>query len=363
MHQWSLFMIVIVDHVGKNAGNNYYSDGLCSAINDAGHKGLILSNYESKFSKKIFIGNGKISFFIGSLFLLIKLISFQIYKPKIIFHCFNGNYKVLLLARTLSIFTKKLICIAHDPKSIITSDDSYKKEIFDLCDVILVHNEYSKNELLKAHNSISKKLIYVVNHGINLARFKRADKDKSRASIGVSDDKFIMLFFGQVKSSKNLKLVIDSLPLIKDINPLVLVYGKFVEEDASFYSSLIPSGYEEYVRIVPGFVSDDLMKSLFSASDVSILPYKEIFQSGVILTSFAYNLPVICSDIPGFSSIVSNSYNGFLFKNNNIKDFSRSCHEAYNSDLKLISENSILELKKRFSWESSVEILNREKVL
>ena len=39
-------MVIIVDHVGCPV-NNYYSDGLASAVRDAGLMSIVLSNYES----------------------------------------------------------------------------------------------------------------------------------------------------------------------------------------------------------------------------------------------------------------------------------------------------------------------------
>jgi len=356
-------MIIIVDHVGKNAGNNYYSDGMASALCEAGHECVVFSNYMSQFSKKVFFGSGITGFMLGTFFLFIQLTLQLRRRPTIIFHCFNGNLKVFLLARFLSLFSCNLICIAHDPKSIVLSADSYKENIFRLSKSICVHNDYSKEVLLELFPKISEKSVFVISHGVNLTRFNQIDKNCARARLEISSEKFVLLFFGQVKSSKNLEIVLKSLHHITHLNPLILVYGKFVEDDVSHYLSLVPDTQRQFVKIVPGFVSDELMTDLFSASDVSLLPYKEIFQSGVLLTSFAFRLPVICSNIPGFSHIVTNHYNGFLFESDDIVAFSEACSGAYNSELGLISDNCFAELKKRFTWELSVQQLINHNIL
>ena len=357
MHLGRHFMIIIVDHVGKNAGNNYYSDGMASSLREAGYECVVFSNYISQFSKKVFFGSGLTGFLLGAMFLVFHLTLWLRRRPTIIFHCFNGNLKVFLLARLLSFFSKKLICIAHDPKSIISSNDSYKENIFRLSKSICVHNDYSKAVLLNLFPKITDTSVFVISHGVDLSRFNKIDKNLARSSLGISNEKFVLLFFGQVKSSKNLELVLKSLNQITHLNPLILVYGKFVEDDVSHYLSLIPDAYRKFVKIVPGFVSDDLMVNLFSASDASLLPYKQIFQSGVLLTSFAFRLPIICSNIPGFTHMVTHSYNGFLFESDDSVAFSEACIEAYNSDMDLISDNCFRELEERFSWDLSVQNL------
>lgn len=353
-------MIVLVDQAGEKAGSNYYSDGLVSALRESGAKAIVLSNYKSKVSEKIFFGSGVLKFCLGATLLVYKLTIFQRFKPKIIFHCFDGTFKVFVFVKLLSIFTKELICIAHDPKSITLLNEPYKEKIFKICDRILVHNDFSKKILLDSYPSIRGKDINIISHGIDRSRFQLIDKKIARTSLGIKNNQFVMLFFGQIKSSKNLELVIKSIPKILDINPLILVYGKFIEDDFEYYLSLVDERYKKYIRIVPGYVDDSLITELFSASDVSLLPYKEIYQSGVLITSFAFHLPVICSNISGFTSIVKHNKNGFIFDGQNITSFSEACINAHTSNLEEISRNAFDDLKKIFTWESSVKIILKE---
>ena len=349
-------MVIIVDHVGCPV-NNYYSDGLASAVRDAGLMSIVLSNYESSFAIKKFGSQGILNLFLGTVSLIFALIIRAKFRPTIIFHCFNGNLKVLLLAKLLSFFSDNLICIAHDPRSILLAGDSFKKDIYNLSKYICVHNDYSKEVLLNDFPKVNEESVIVINHGVDLSRFNPIAKEIARSALGIGNDKMVFLFFGQVRSSKNLQLVMKSLPYIKHLNPLVLVYGKFVEEDIFRYVDMIPENCSQFVVIEPGFVSDDKMTKLFSASDISLLPYKEIFQSGVLLTSFAFRLPVICSNIAGFSDLVADRSNGFLFESDNVLDFVRACCEANESDLRKISDNCFDTIQKRFTWESCVEVL------
>ena len=46
-----------------------------------------------------------------------------------------------------------------------------------------------------------------------------------------------------------------------------------------------------------------------------VLPYKDVTQSGPLLISYNYNLPVIASNHPGFAEYISQGVTGFLFNN------------------------------------------------
>ena len=51
---------------------------------------------------------------------------------------------------------------------------------------------------------------------------------------------------------------------------------------------------------------------LFFASDVIVLPYRVIFQSGVLLMAMSHGLPVIASDLAPNKEIITHKKNGYL---------------------------------------------------
>ena len=73
-----------------------------------------------------------------------------------------------------------------------------------------------------------------------------------------------------------------------------------------------------------------------------VLPYKIIFQSGVLMMSSSFNVPVIVSDLEPFLDIIENQINGLVFKVNDVKSlaekliFSINCSEKMNFYAKII---------------------------
>lgn len=46
-----------------------------------------------------------------------------------------------------------------------------------------------------------------------------------------------------------------------------------------------------------------------------ILPYKQVTQCGPLLIAYDENMPVICSDLPGFKEYIDDYESGIIYKN------------------------------------------------
>ncbi len=130
----------------------------------------------------------------------------------------------------------------------------------------------------------------------------------------VDKTKVNLLFFGNVRANKRLDLLIDA---FKDIPNEVKdkvqlnIYGE------------CPNGKEEYLKkiaecgnIKANFqrMPDEEIPELFTKHQFLMLPYQDIAQSGPHMIAYNYGLPVIASDIEGFTERVEDGRNGFLFK-------------------------------------------------
>ncbi|RLE78449.1 MAG: hypothetical protein DRJ51_09555, partial [Thermoprotei archaeon] len=70
-----------------------------------------------------------------------------------------------------------------------------------------------------------------------------------------------------------------------------------------------------------GYHSDEVISKLFSAADVVVLPYNELFSvSGVLKIASAYCKPVIASRVGGFKEELRDGENAMLFDPFNLCD-------------------------------------------
>ena len=83
-----------------------------------------------------------------------------------------------------------------------------------------------------------------------------------------------------------------------------------------------------------------------------VLPYQEIYQSGVLLMAMSYGVPSLVSDISPFKEIISDQSNGFLFESNNLTDLSQKINSIISDDntLELVANQSVETMKNKHNW-------------
>jgi glycosyltransferase involved in cell wall biosynthesis len=69
------------------------------------------------------------------------------------------------------------------------------------------------------------------------------------------------------------------------------------------------------------------------AADVLVLPYKEIFQSGVLFLAYSFGLPVVATDVGSFREEIVEGQTGFLSKPGDPTEFAKAIEGYFASDL------------------------------
>jgi len=126
-------------------------------------------------------------------------------------------------------------------------------------------------------------------------------------------DKINFLAFGFIRRYKRFDLLIEAAQLLYEdtrIDFVVTIAGNCNDWDK--YQSLIR--YPHLFDLQIGYIADESVAELFSNCDYLVQPYQDLAQSGPLLLSFYYNVPVIVSDIPPFKEFVQEGLNGYMFK-------------------------------------------------
>ena len=161
-----------------------------------------------------------------------------------------------------------------------------------------------------------------------------------------------ILFFGQIKKVKNLDLLLNA---FSDINMDVklIIAGKVWKDNFDDYQKIIKDkNLSDRVVLDIQFISDQKREVYFKCADLMVLPYKEIYQSGVLLMAMSYGIPTLVSNIAPFKEIISHNENGFIFQSNNIKDLSEKVNSVISDQVKLdsVSKSSIQSMKNHYDW-------------
>jgi glycosyltransferase involved in cell wall biosynthesis len=81
------------------------------------------------------------------------------------------------------------------------------------------------------------------------------------------------------------------------------------------------------------FIPDDETEVYFKAADVLVLPYREIYQSGVLFLGHSFGLPVLAADVGSLKGEIVDGETGFVFRAEDPDDLASAIERYFASDL------------------------------
>jgi D-inositol-3-phosphate glycosyltransferase len=86
--------------------------------------------------------------------------------------------------------------------------------------------------------------------------------------------------------------------------------------------------------------------------DAVVLPYRNIYQSGVLMLAMSFGKTVIASDLEPFREIIKNGVNGLLFERSNPKSLAEIIDNFFAAgyNIKKIEQQAQQTAEKLFSW-------------
>ena len=114
---------------------------------------------------------------------------------------------------------------------------------------------------------------------------------------------------------------------LPDIELIVAGSGKYWFDTSSYRNN-------PKITILNRFISNEELANLIHNSDLIVCPYTDATQSGVIMTAFALNKPVLATKVGGLEESIIAGVTGFLVPPSNIT--------ALTDKLKYIIDNQYL---------------------
>jgi glycosyltransferase involved in cell wall biosynthesis len=235
------------------------------------------------------------------------------------------------------------------------------KAVYKISHRLIVHTNQSKADLMFDF-SVHEAKIAIIRHGMNnKVSVKGQTSKQSRAKLGINDSDKIILFFGNIDYYKGTDLLLESIGFLEDslIEEIrVVLAGNAKSRD--FYNQIeekiINQGIQEKVIKHNHYIADEDVETYFMAADCIVLPYRDIYQSGVIFMAYAFGLPVIVPDIANFKNDIEQGKTGFLVSGNEPIEIAKTLTEYFNSPVYQNLTDSRDYIKKwasdRYSWAS-----------
>jgi len=269
-------------------------------------------------------------------------------KPKIFHILWNNRFQVFdrtVLMLYYKLLGKKIAFTAHNVNAgKRDSNDSLLNRFslriqYHLVDHIFVHTERMKSELLQDFG-VSSQTVSVIPFGINNS-VSQTDltSEQARRRLDINEGERTILFFGRIGPYKGLDFLVAAFQRIvaKNGDYRLIIVGrpklgseKYLDEiQREIARDIKPGRVIQKIEFVP----DEETELYFKAADALVLPYTEIFQSGVLFLAYSFGLPVIASDVGSLRESIVEGKTGLLCKPRDPDDLARTIETYFASDL------------------------------
>lgn len=241
--------------------------------------------------------------------------------------------------------------LPHDRHSISWMDPLARRIVIALARKILVHGPSAAKELSARFPSAAGKIAHIP-HG-NWADYYpvTSTREATRSKLGIPVDTYVYLFIGLCKPYKNLHGLVKTFRTLPG-DSVLLVAGKFEDPNYQKHVEALASG-DQRIRIIPGFIPDDMIQRYLVACDAVVAPYNEILTSGTAMLAMSFGRPIISVN-RGFLKDVVTDKVGLLFSPESTDGLTDALAAARN---RRFDEKEILSYAREFTYEDAASKL------
>ena len=137
-----------------------------------------------------------------------------------------------------------------------------------------------------------------------------AEREASRAALGIAADAPVTLMFGQLRADKGLGELVQALRRLPALH--LLIGGQDLGALAAVSEQFEQPELAGRVTVREGFLDMSVAAELFAAADTVALPYPSASQSGVLLLAYGFHRPVVIYPVGGLVEAVIDGQTGWI---------------------------------------------------
>lgn len=299
-----------------------------------------------------------------------KLLKYALTTKANLFHIQWFNKFILLDRTILNVFYKligkKIVYTAHNVNAgWRDGNDSFINRLslqimYKLIDHIFVHTEQMKLQLMKQF-FVSENKITVIPFGINnTVPVTSINRIEAKKRLGFTKKEKLVLIYGNIVPYKGVEIAVEAINLINKKLPEIKLVIAGRTNDAPEYwkqieNKIVETETRRHISTRLEFIPDKDTELYFKSADVLILPYRYIFQSGVLSLAYFFGLPVIAADVGSLRDEIKEGITGLVFKKETPSDLAKKIDDFFESQMYLNFDNTqkiiIDYAMKRYSWD------------
>ena len=181
----------------------------------------------------------------------------------------------------------------------------YRRLFSKLVGGVIVMSRSSLPDVHAAIPEIARKPTFVIPHGHYAGYYPDGiTRAQARAKLGLASDGPVILFFGMIRTYKNVPDLCRAFRAYPDPQSRLLIVGKPLPEQLGADIERFATD-DPRVRTVLDFVPDEEVATYFRAADLVVLSYRDVLNSGAIILSLSFSTPVLTVATPTFLELRS----------------------------------------------------------
>lgn len=238
-------------------------------------------------------------------------------------------------------------------------DMFFHRKLYHMADSIVLQAPGNVERFAKLFpESISK--THMIPHGHFLDYVEPQEISESQQRLGIPLNKTVFLFFGQIKKVKGVDVLLKAITLLKEQYPnmYAVIAGSVWKTDFTECEQIIAGNrLEECVKTDIRYIPDEEVKYYYSSCDICVLPYTDVYQSGVIQLAYGYRKPVVATSLSAFTQFVKEGETGFLAVPGDPVSLAGAIERALNTEkekLARMGETGYELVRKELDWDDLV---------
>lgn len=202
-------------------------------------------------------------------------------------------------------FRKKLVVTIHDP-FLHSGKDGMRSNFFRYITIkctpkIVLLNTTQKESFKKAYDVHENRILI---NSLGIYNFISSFKIPN-----ISHANFNVLFFGHISSYKGLEYLCQAMIDVHKKHPEATLT---IDGSGKVYFDYSPYEDMSYIELRNRYIGMEELATLLERCSVVVCPYKDATQSGVIMTAFAKNRPIVASNVGALGEQIADGITGVL---------------------------------------------------
>ena len=268
-------------------------------------------------------------------------------KPKIFHILWNNKFQLFdrtLLMLLYRLLGKEVVLTVHNVNAATRdSKDSLLNRLtlriqYGLAAHLFVHTEKMKAALIEEFD-VQAARIAVIPFGINNSvPNTQLTSTEAKQRLGLGNREKAILFFGNIAPYKGLEFLVTAFQKSVAEHPEYrLVIAGWPKNCEKYWNEIRERIREDTkegrILLRAEYIPDEETEVYFKAADVLVLPYRYIYQSGVLFLGYCFGLPVLAADVGALRDEVVEGMTGYMFQPEDPADLLKTIQCFFSSPL------------------------------